>query len=120
LIAAIAVLPIRLGGYTGLLMGDDYAQYEKIVAVLGRDDISMLIARRGLDFFYSYRLRRDAFHFDPEPNWNRAEIWRWRWPIKSWWPSITCSPTKSATTNSETLTWTTGTNTTSLEIWCIA
>jgi hypothetical protein len=36
----------------------------------------MLIAHRGLDFFYSYRLRRDAFHFDPEPNWNRSQIWR--------------------------------------------
>jgi hypothetical protein len=36
----------------------------------------MLIAHRGLDFFYTFRLQRDAFHFDPEPNWNRGEIWR--------------------------------------------
>jgi hypothetical protein len=46
------------------------------VAALGEAKIPMLIANRSLDFFYSYRLRRDAFHFDPEPNWNRAEIWR--------------------------------------------
>ncbi len=36
----------------------------------------MLIARRGLDFFYAYRLKRDAFHFDPEPGWNRRQTWR--------------------------------------------
>lgn len=75
-IAVMVVLPIRLQGYTEMLMSNDYPQYEKVVLVLQRGDIPMLIARRGLDFFYSYRLRRDAFHFDPEPNWNRAEIWR--------------------------------------------
>jgi hypothetical protein len=75
-IAAMAVLPIRLENYTGLLMSNDYTQYEKVVAALENDNIHMLIARQGLDFFYTYRLRRDAFHFDPEPNWNRTEIWR--------------------------------------------
>jgi hypothetical protein len=75
-IAAMAVLPIRLENYTRLLMSNDYGQYEKVVAALERDDIHMLIAKQGLDFFYTYRLRRDAFHFDPEPNWNRAQIWR--------------------------------------------
>jgi hypothetical protein len=76
LVGAVAVLPVRLEGYTGLLMSNDYVQYEKIVSALSREDIPTLIAHRGLHFFYSYRLRRDAFHFDPEPNWNRAEIWR--------------------------------------------
>jgi hypothetical protein len=76
LVAAIATVPIRLTGYLGLLAVSDYPEFEKVVSVLGREDIPMLIAHRGLDFFYSYRLRRDAFHFDPEPNWNRAEIWR--------------------------------------------
>jgi len=36
----------------------------------------MPIAHRGLDFFYIYRLPRDAFHFDPEPGWKRDDIWR--------------------------------------------
>jgi hypothetical protein len=76
LVIAIATVPIRLTGYMGLLAGSDYAEFEKVVSVLGREDIPMLIAHRGLDFFYSYRLRRDAFHFDPEPSWDRAEIWR--------------------------------------------
>jgi hypothetical protein len=75
-IAIACALPIRLNGYNGLLVGEDYASYERVVAALSHDDIRMLIAHRGLDFLYSYRLRRDAFHFDPEPNWNRAEIWR--------------------------------------------
>jgi hypothetical protein len=57
-------------------MSDDYAAYEKVVTALGKTDIPLLIAHRGLDFFYSYRLRRDAFHFDPEPEWKRTEIWR--------------------------------------------
>src|SRR5205807_9126754 len=50
-IAVMVVLPIRLQGYTEVLMSNDYAQYEKVVLVLQRDDIPMLIARRGLDFF---------------------------------------------------------------------
>lgn len=75
-IGIACVLPLRLNGYNGLLMGDDYPSYERVVAALSHDDIPMLIAHRGLDFFYSYRLRRDAFHFDPEPNWKRSEIWR--------------------------------------------
>jgi hypothetical protein len=76
ILIAMALLPLRLQTYRGLLMRDDYAWYEKVVAALREVKVPMLIAHRGLDFFYSYRLRRDAFHFDPEPNWNRAEILR--------------------------------------------
>jgi len=78
LAAAIAVVaaPVRVRAYGQLLMSDDYAAYEQVVASLRPVQVPMLIAHRGLDFFYSYRLRRDAFHFDPEPNWKRAEIWR--------------------------------------------
>lgn len=74
--AALATLPLRLEGYRDQLMIDDYAQYEKVVAALSRCEIPMLIAHRGLDFFYTYRLRRDAFHFEPEAGWNRSQIWR--------------------------------------------
>jgi hypothetical protein len=73
---AVVAAPLRVRAYGQLLMGDDYAAYEQVVAALRPVQIPMLIAHRGLDFFYSYRLRRDAFHFDPEPNWNHAEIWR--------------------------------------------
>jgi hypothetical protein len=75
-ILAISVAPVRLSCYSELLMSNDYPQYEKIVTALSTDNISMLIAQRGLDFYYTYTLHRDAFHFDPDPNWNRAEIWR--------------------------------------------
>jgi hypothetical protein len=75
-VIAIAVLPMRVRAYRALLMSNDYPAYERVVAALGKSRIPMLIAHQGLDFFYSYRLRRDAFHFDPEPNWKRAEIWR--------------------------------------------
>ena len=73
---AIAFMPLRLRAYHSLLTADDYDAYERVVAGLREADIPMLIAQRSLDFFYSYRLRRDAFHFDPEPEWNRKEIWR--------------------------------------------
>lgn len=72
----LAFLPARLAANRGLLMGEDYASDERVVAELRSENIPMLIAHRGLDFFYSYRLRRNAFHFDPEPNWNRVHIWR--------------------------------------------
>jgi hypothetical protein len=75
-IVVLAYFPARLRGYNDLLVSKNYATYEKVVAALRRDDIPLLIAYRGLDFFYSYRLKRDAFHFDPEPNWNRTDIWR--------------------------------------------
>lgn len=70
------ILPVRMSEYRGLLGGYDYGSYERAVADLVHDRIPMLIAHRGLDFFYSYRLRRDAFHFDPAPGWKRSDIWR--------------------------------------------
>jgi hypothetical protein len=73
---SIALMPLRLRAYHSLLAADDYGAYERVVAGLREANVAMLIAQRGLDFFYSYRLRRDAFHFDPEPEWNRKEIWR--------------------------------------------
>lgn len=75
-VIAVSFSTVRIEAYRSLLMVDDYDTYEKIVAALKDGKIRMLIAHRGLDFFYSYRLRQDAFHFDPEPEWNRAEIWR--------------------------------------------
>ena len=76
LVIAVAFLPLRLRAYSRLLTPGDYGAYEKVVAAMRDTKVPMLIAHRGLDFFYTYRLRRDAFHFDPEASWNRAEIWR--------------------------------------------
>jgi hypothetical protein len=75
-VAMTVLLPERLSTYRPLLSGYDYSSFEKVVADLRPESIPMLIAHRGLDFFYSYRLRRDAFHFDPEPGWKRSDIWR--------------------------------------------
>jgi hypothetical protein len=73
---AATLFTFRMEAYRPLLIVDDYGTYEKVVTALKDAKIPMLIAHRGLDFFYTYRLRQDAFHFDPEPGWNRAEIWR--------------------------------------------
>jgi len=75
-IVIAAILPVRLDDYRTVVGGYDYNSCEKVVADLRNETIPMLIAHRGLDFFYSYRLRRDAFHFDPEPGWKRSDIWR--------------------------------------------
>ena len=75
-IVLAAILPVRMDDYRTEVGGYDYSSYEKVVADLENQTIPMLIAHRGLDFFYSYRLRRDAFHFDPEPGWKRSDIWR--------------------------------------------
>lgn len=75
-LAAIMAFPWRMGNFGGVLMSNDYNQYAKVVAALQQRNIPMLIAHRGLDFYYTYRLRRDAFHFDPEPGWKQADIWR--------------------------------------------
>jgi hypothetical protein len=73
---AAILMPTRMKSYNSLLMTDDYGAYENVVVALRDAKLPMLIAHRGLDFFYSYRLRQDAFHFDPEPGWNRSAIWR--------------------------------------------
>lgn len=72
----LLVFPLRVGGYHELLSANDYDQYAKVVAFLQTRNIPMLIAHRGLDFYYTYRLKRDAFHFDPEPDWDPHGIWR--------------------------------------------
>jgi len=54
----------------------DYTVYEQIVKNLTNQDIPMLIAHRGLNFYYKYRLRRESFPFEPEDTWNHRRVWR--------------------------------------------
>lgn len=75
-LAMTIAIPYRMGNLDRILMSDDYGQYDQVVAALQSRNIPMLIAHRGLDFYYTYRLRRDAFHFDPEPGWKQTDIWR--------------------------------------------
>jgi hypothetical protein len=75
-IAALAVLPFRLDRYHDMLITDDYPQYEKVVAALSRREIPMLIAHRGVSGRCKKNPGRDAFHFDPEADWNRSQTWR--------------------------------------------
>lgn len=76
MLAVIVAFPYRTGNFEEILMSDDDDQYTKVVSALEPRDIPMLIAHRGLDFYYTYRVRRDAFHFDPEPGWKQTDIWR--------------------------------------------
>jgi len=76
IVVALFLVPLRVHSYRQLLAADDYSAYEKVITTLRGRNIPMLIAHRGLDFFYTYRLKRDAFHFDPEPEWDRRQTWR--------------------------------------------
>ena len=72
----LSVIPLRLQSYQEMLIAGDYGSYNKVVKDLEPQEIPMLIAHRGLAFYYTYNLQRDAFHFDPEPHWAQDKIWR--------------------------------------------
>jgi hypothetical protein len=75
-LVALMLLPLQSRSYRELLATDEYSSYERVVTALRNRNIPMLIAHRGLDFFYTYRLKRDAFHFDPDRGWDLRETWR--------------------------------------------
>jgi hypothetical protein len=105
-IVIAAILPVRMDNYRTVVSGYDYSSYEKVVANLRNETIPMLIAHRGLDFFYSYRLRRDAFHFDPEPGWKRSNIWRVTMRVTpeevAYYSPVTCQWSETARTIPDT------------------
>ncbi|NLY89948.1 MAG: hypothetical protein GX085_10120 [Firmicutes bacterium] len=54
----------------------DYQLYEEVTRILEEHEIPMLIAHRGLNFYYKYRTLREAFHYEPEDHWPKELIWR--------------------------------------------
>ena len=43
---------------------------------LGRESIPMLIANKGLVFFYKFQWMREAFPYEPEKHWDKTRVWR--------------------------------------------
>ena len=77
LAAAIALSAFKLLAYAHPLSLDPpYSKYEQLVQELSKQDIPLLVAHRGLNFYYKYRLRREAFAFEPEDFWDHQRIWR--------------------------------------------
>ncbi|MCP4163904.1 MAG: hypothetical protein GY760_27905 [Deltaproteobacteria bacterium] len=50
--------------------------YDTVTENIKNYDIPMLIAHRGLNFYYKYKLRKEAFLYEPEDHWNKKRIWR--------------------------------------------
>ncbi len=54
----------------------DNRAYSNITRQISQDNIPMLIAHRGLNFFYKFKTHKEAFPYEPEKHWNNEHIWR--------------------------------------------
>jgi hypothetical protein len=57
-------------------LNPDYGLYDAVTEILAEREIEMLIAHRGLNFYYKYQTLREAFHYEPEDHWPKELIWR--------------------------------------------
>lgn len=79
-IIAIATLSLTSilaqSAFGKVLSTADYPRLKVIVDRVETRKPEMLIAPRALSFYYTARTGRDAFMFDPDPDWDRSKIWR--------------------------------------------
>ncbi len=54
----------------------DNRAYANISQQILQNDIPMLIAHRGLNFYYKFKTHRESFPYEPESHWNKLRIWR--------------------------------------------
>jgi hypothetical protein len=54
----------------------DYTKLKRIVDKVETKRPDMLIAQRSLSFYYTALTSRDAFIFEPDPDWDKRKIWR--------------------------------------------
>lgn len=54
----------------------NFSEYRRVSEELEKLDIPMLIASKGLVFYYKYRWMREAFPYEPEKHWDKTRIWR--------------------------------------------
>lgn len=71
-----AAAPQRLRFAHPLELDPPFAGYQRAVAYLQGKEIPMLIAHKGFVYFYKFRLKREAFPYEPEAHWNPARIGR--------------------------------------------
>jgi hypothetical protein len=55
--------------------------YANITQQITQDNIPLLIAHRGLNFFYKFKTHKEAFPYEPEAHWNKTHIWRLTYKI---------------------------------------
>jgi hypothetical protein len=57
-------------------LNPDYPIYDQVTKAIAPQDISMLIAHQGLNYFYKYKTMKESFPYEPESHWPKAKIWR--------------------------------------------
>ncbi|MBF0106739.1 MAG: hypothetical protein HQM16_15610 [Deltaproteobacteria bacterium] len=80
--AAVLVLgitglfPFRLDYSHPASLDPDFKAYETITREIQGQAIPMLIAHRGLNFYYKSRTKKESFAYEPEGHWDKKRIWR--------------------------------------------
>lgn len=59
----------------------DNGAYANITQQITQDNIPMLIAHRGLNFYYKFKSHKEAFPYEPEAHWDKVHIWRLTYKI---------------------------------------
>lgn len=54
----------------------DFVSYDAVTHEIETLDIPMLIAHRGMVYYYKFKTRKEAFPYEPEDHWNKSRIWR--------------------------------------------
>lgn len=80
-LAGLALLPgalvgPRLEAAHPKSLDPDFEAYRRVSEELASREIPMLIAHKGLVFYYKYRWMREAFPYEPERHWDKTRIWR--------------------------------------------
>lgn len=72
----LALSPFRLDWAYPARLNPPYAEYERVSEMLRPLDIPMLVAHRGIHYYYKFRTGRDAFSYEPEAHWPENRVWR--------------------------------------------
>ncbi len=54
----------------------DFVSYDAVTHEIEALDIPMLIAHRGIVYYYKFKTRKEAFPYEQEAHWNKSRIWR--------------------------------------------
>lgn len=57
--------------------------YANVTRQIAQEQIPMLIAHRGLNFYYKFKTRKESFPYEPESHWNKAHIWRLAYEVSA-------------------------------------
>lgn len=76
--AALANLELIIARYIIKKVFGNWVEeiYAQNTGMLLKTEIPMLIAHRGIHFYYKYKTKNEAFSYKPEKHWNKQRIWR--------------------------------------------